>query len=556
MKCSQKQVLGISGIDSAREKRVFEVEERARRRIRGLFWILAALIAALGIRLFMIQIVGAFEYEAASGRQHAGNLGGIGFRGTIFDRTGEALTNRTDQYIYLVEKTKINKACERLLKAAGAEKINLDSRRYEAYRAGEYRRIQAERLKEGYGAFVFSTTAPFQEKQPAAHLIGYVNRMDNSGAFGLQRTYDSLLRSEQELVLSVDALGRALPGYGVRKEGKEAEGELVTTLDLKVQQQVEKAFSEQGEKGSVCVVDLETGGILAGASFPAFDPNRVGDYLDSERDELRNRLLQNAYPPGSVFKIIVAAAAIEGGFGDLDTEFFCSGAEELYGVKIRCAKEEGHGRLSLKEAFAKSCNCAFIQLGKKIGSQRLLETAKAFGVGERVLDILEEETGGILPGKGDLSGAGIGNFSIGQGRLEMTCLQVARMTGIIACGGADPGIYLVEDKTGSKGKKTQDQVISPMTAYKVGQMMEETVQRGTGRSLEYLAAGKSGSAQSFAGGQDVVHGWFTGYFPLVDPKYAVTVFVEEGGGASPAVAIFNQIAGLLDAPKKETIDDY
>lgn len=578
-----------------------------KRRIYFMFSIVFILMGLLAVRLYFIQVEGAYRYQSTYTNQHTGSLDGLGYRGTVYDRNGMAITNDQRQFIYLVEKTKLDdKALERL-EETGADRVTVDSRRYAAFASEEYDEGTAVFLEENYGGYVFSTVKQFSDDQLAAHLVGYLNRLDNSGAFGLERAFDSALYSDQGLYLVVDAVGRLLPGYGVERRGSNQGGSVWTTLDMKIQEAVEVAFKKTAERGSVVVMDVETGEILASASFPSFNPNDVAAAIEEGEDELINKALQSSYPPGSVFKIVIASAALEAGIADWNTVFTCTGGEELNGIRIKCSKEEGHGVIDLREAFSQSCNCAFIQLGKAMDEAYLLEVADRFGVGAAVLGILEEESEGVLPTLGDLQGAGIGNFSIGQGRLEMTCLQVCRMTAVIARGGRMPAVQLVsaasdgeekllyefsrdgmnwsqagEDEAietiagandeensdkGSNGALREEkndgeaalsrlkegQVISEATAKKVQRLMKQTVLTGTGKRIQYDAAGKTGSAQSSQSGEKVVHGWFTGFFPASDPKYAVTILVEKGGGASPAVTIFNDIAAALDCPEKPVL---
>ena len=515
------------------------------KRIHILFGIIILLFGLLGYRLYDIQINGIEEYQHTSVSQATVGLGGIGFRGTIYDRNGQALTNAEKSYIFLIEKTKIDENCKRLLADISAAHITIDNRRYSAYQGGIYDEEIVLTLKDQYDAFMFVSNNRYAEGQSAVHLIGYLNRMDNSGAFGLERSFDDLLKSDESLTLMVDASRKILPGYGVQRVGEPAKGTLTLTLDFNIQKKVEEAFEKSGLKGSVVVLDATTGDFLAGASYPTYDPSNVAEVIESGNDELINRIYQTSYPPGSVFKIIVAACALEEKIADLHTEFHCEGFSDVNGIIIKCSKEEGHGDITLEEAFAQSCNCAFIELGQELGSYKILAMAKKFGVGEKVLNILQEESEGILPNLSETAGAGIGNLSIGQGKLEMTCLQVAKMTQIVAAAGKSTGIRLITDPQLEEEELQKDPVISLITALKLKRMMSLVVEEGTARRITISAAGKTGSAQSSDGGKKVVHGWFTGFFPENNPKYVVTVLVESGRGASQSVTIFNEIAESL-----------
>ncbi|MDF3003443.1 MAG: peptidoglycan glycosyltransferase, partial [Bacillota bacterium] len=277
--------------------------------------------------------------------------------------------------------------------------------------------------------------------------------------------------------------------------------------------------------------------------------------LDSSNEEFRNKVTQSLYPPGSIFKIIVAAAALESGVVTEDSQFFCKGYEEINGIRINCSKEEGHGEINLRDAFAKSCNSAFIQIGQMTGAESIIEMAKAFGIGEKAFQDYVEEKTGTLPGEYDIQGAGIGNLSIGQGKLLITPAQATRVTSIIAAGGIDHGLSLIRGttengKTTYEKKRPSKRVLSKQTADFIAEMMVDTVNYGTANNLTgagIAIAGKTGSAEAASHGRMVVHGWFTGFFPVDDPEYVITVFVESGGsGRASAVPLFRQMAEYLN----------
>ncbi|MEL7657624.1 MAG: penicillin-binding transpeptidase domain-containing protein, partial [Bacillota bacterium] len=187
-------------------------------------------------------------------------------------------------------------------------------------------------------------------------------------------------------------------------------------------------------------------------------------------------------------KIIVAAAALEKGTVTEESKFICNGYEEINGIRINCSKEEGHGEITFRDAFAKSCNAAFIQLGAQTGGEEILEMAKAFGVGKKAFQNKMEEKIGTLPGTDEIQGAGIGNLSIGQGKVLITPAQAARITAIIAAGGIDNGLSIIKGTT--EGGKTSDikkdepaRIISRETSELIKEMMVDTVNYGTANNL-------------------------------------------------------------------------
>lgn len=505
-------------------------------RIKVIFAFFMLCFLALSLRLFFIQIAGVEDARTVYSSQYSSELRGISSRGDILDRNGEPLVNREDAYIILIDKTKFNDRAENFMKLLDAERISVDNRRYIGFKTENYQDKIIDHIKSEYGGYVFTSTERYTFPQPAAHVIGYCNRSDNRGTFGLERAFDSLLASEGELNLAVDGAGRILPGYGLTYDEHKSPEDVKTTLDYDIQVMAEEILAGYAEKGgAVIIADADTGGILCSASFPSYDPDNIEKARGSS---LINRAIQASYPPGSVFKIIVAAAAVEADIAEPDDIFHCSGSEDVFGVKIRCSKNEGHGDITFEEGFAKSCNCVFIQLGRKLGGERILEMAERFGLGEEILGILEEESPGLLPNRSQISGAGIGNLSIGQGETEITCIQAAQTAGVIACRGRNPGLYLTE---GDENPEKGDKILSVRTALTLRKMMCKVVDEGTGIRAGADSAGKSGSAQSYLSGNKVVHGWYTGFFPAENPEYIVAVFTESSGGASDSVKVFGEI---------------
>ncbi|MBF8984789.1 peptidoglycan glycosyltransferase [Lutibacter sp. B2] len=540
-------------------------------RVNILRVILIVIIVSLIGRLYYIQIVKGPElYQCAKNQSFKEIPNGIK-RGKIYDRHMNLLTNEyTTKYLVIfpqsfpitnnsieaikvLTKTEIDKklVATRPLKL---EIVNDDKK------ATEY-------VKTLKGAFVIDYNERYSKEQLATHTIGYLIRVDNVGASGLEKRYDEILKEDQDYRIGaiVDAQKRMILGKGYQKFEQESlkNGKnLVTTLDSNIQRIVEKEFDKSYKKGSVVVLDVKTGDVLAMVSRPNFDPNNVASYLKNNSKELYNKAIQIAYPPGSIFKIIVAAAALESNEIDENNEYDCIGYEEIEGTKIKCGsyKTGGHGKLNLKEAFSKSCNSYFIQLGEKIGGEKILEMAEKFGLGAKTNIELLEETNGNLATKDYVKGAGVGNISIGQGTIETTPMQIAKMTSIIANEGIDKGIHLIKKIVNNDGDNVQtfnnidgNRVISKETAKKIGEMMHSVVIEGTAKNIATKmsnSAGKTGSAESIKQGEKIVHAWFTGYFPYKEPKYIVTIFIEEGeAGGRVAAPLFEKIATRLKDPK-------
>lgn len=524
----------------------------------AVFFILV--LAALTVRLTDIQIMNYDEFASVTARQQRVKLEGADNRGTIFDRNMNPITGSDEDVIYIIEKGKLNQAAEEIFDGIGAQKVKNSSARYYVYRSRVFSKNAAYVLRRDFNVFMIKVARRYSEDQMAVHLIGYVNAKDGTGACGIEKDFDGILSKKQKAVYAfVDGKRRIIPGKGIYSTTENPDCGVVTTLDNKIQKKAEEILKDSGHQGSIIVNDAKTGEVLASASAPSFDPSQVEEYLTSNNKEFINKATQSQYPPGSIFKIIVAAAALEKGVVTPETCFTCNGMEEINGIQIKCSGgEEGHGVLTFRQAFAKSCNSSFIQLGKLTGGEEILRMAEKFGIGQKAMTSQTEEKTGVLPDISDIQGAGIGNLSIGQGKLLITPMQAARVTTIIASGGMDPGLSLIkgvmsDGKIKNSAVTVPKRVISYETAQKIKDMMVDTVNYGTANNLSedpdlkgIKIAGKTGSAEANYFGESTVHGWFTGFLPADDPAYVITVFVESGGsGRSSAVPLFRELAENL-----------
>ncbi len=548
-------------------------EEIRKVRLNVIFGVVLLLLSLFIYRIFNIQILEGKSYKEMAEEQHQYKINHMSSRGTIYDRNMVPLTNVDDTVLLFVDNKTIHEEnVHDILNFAeeGADILGtIGGTRYKILKVNNKDRKAMSNIFNNYPAYPFQVYNRYYEKQPAAHIIGYVNQWDNSGATGLEKSFENLLNiSQPKIYATVDGANNIIPGLGIYVEESKKNGWLITTLDIDLQRQVENILESYDVRGSVVVLDSDNGDILACANYPSYDPKRISEYLKSDNEEFFNRAVQVGYPPGSIFKIIVAAAALESGVADEENYFNCIGYEEINGVKIKCSAYEkgGHGELSLIEAFSRSCNSAFIQLGILTGSDEILKMSKKFGLGEKTGIPIEEEYKGNLPEADEVKGAGIGNLSVGQGELLITPLQAAKATAIIANKGIDKGVRLVK-KIGKPDGGTSEpviaqyeRVISRTTAAIVANMMEETVKSGTannvGKIYTWNTSGKTGSAQSIYKNKEVVHGWFTGFLPSENPHYIITVFVEDGkSGRQSAVPIYKDIADYLYKQESKTFSE-
>lgn len=529
--------------------------ENMSKRLKKIFIAIAVMMAALICRMAYIQIIGGEELAAATRIQSLISLEGSNTRGMIYDRNGERLVADTKRYIYIMKPEDVDDDAKELLRKIDAGRVNGDGQGYIVYSSEDYDKSTGKKLIEDHGAYILQASSRYSDEQTAAHFIGYVNSKDTSGAAGLELMYDDILSGyNRHLYAVADVKGNILPGRGliVTTDGEKdsyVDSGIRTTIDKEMQQAVEDIINKVEKNCAVVVLDCDSGGVTAMACTPGFDPNDVESYIDGKGDELINKATQGEYPPGSIFKIIVAAAALENGV-DPDLVMECRGGVALGGLDISCRTggDGGHGAISFEDAFAKSCNSFFIKLGQMTGADKIAEMAEAFCLGEKALDGYPQESSGHVMTESERQGDAIGNLSIGQGEMLVTPVQVARMTNIIAEGGIDRGVHiLVEDEP------DDHQVISEKTAFIIGNMMEKTVISGTAQGLDLVddsgeaeASVKTGTAEFVQDGSMGTHGWMTGYTPCREPEYVITVFVEGGAsGSGSAGPVFRDIIQYL-----------
>lgn len=414
------------------------------------------------------------------------------------------------------------------------------------------------------GLVLAPLTRRYSDRGFCAHLLGYTEQGSNGiGQTGLEKAYNNILQENAgsaELIAVVDARGKAIPGLlGKVQSAAPNKSAVVLTIDKRIQDVAEKAMDERVEKGAAVVIDIHSKEILAMVSRPNFDPYQISDVIEfDDRSPLTNRVL-SAYNPGSLFKILLGSAALEEGIVDLNEPFYCSGKYVFNDqVTMTCLKKEGHGQLTFSQAFAKSCNPTFIQVGLRLGRTRLLQYAEKF-------HLTDETIRGYDPGpmetyvKIEGGDAAMGNASLGQKGVMVSPLQIASLLATVADGGVWAAPSVVRYTLDSNGNKSiipggqPEQVMSPATAAKICALLENVVDEGTGRTAampEARVAGKTATAQTgrmLNENDEVLNTWFAGYFPAGQPRWAVVVMVEAGtSGAQTCAPIFQDISrGIL-----------
>lgn len=368
----------------------------------------------------------------------------------------------------------------------------------------------------------------------ATHLVGG----PEAGLIGHPANAVSSVPSLQTLAVPHDPDGQPLSGL-IRLTTISADAlprDLVTSIDGQIQSMVEQVMCRTMERGAVVVMDPTTGEVLAMASSPGYHPDSIAEIITTSHASapLINRAL-SFYPPGSVFKLLVAGAALEEGAIREDDHFFCPGYVDVGDVRIACTGF--HGEMVLEQAIMESCNAAFVDIGLRLGYTQWRRYAELLGIGSsRHLPVIEDQGQLDFPYQPPIYDGDLANLSIGQGRLLVTPLDIAILYSTIANGGAyhDPVVVLGRRAlNGTVVRQQQSKSEHRLWSYEVNlkllRALRMTVSSGTGKAADstlVAIAGKSGTAET--GKPGINHAWFAAMAPYEDPEIVVVVFVEDG----------------------------
>ena len=525
-------------------------------------WIFLSAAMLLVIYLGYLMLAGPLERvkSVAGSRQRSTEL--YSLKGTIYDRNLRPITNGTKCYYLLLDPRQFpREQAEAVAGLCGLETEQLLGR---LDKEGPFVLCSAERPKETAGMYVYEGVRRYGDV--ADHLVGYING-DLDGVTGLEKCYDSVLSyfgENKTLQYSVDGRNNPLLGLGmaVESDAHGSKNGVITTLDLTIQKALETAMDTYVERGAAVVLDIHSGEIRAMASRPDFDAEQVAKYLTSGQGELIDRAL-TAQTVGSVFKIVVAAAALEKDMGDFSFE--CGGGITVGDRTFTCPVAHGHGKQDLEGAFAESCNGYFIALGQLLGGETVMEMAKRLGFGES-MQIAKGlyASAGTLPDITGNSAKQLANFSIGQGDLMATPLQIARLAAVCGNGGyllspgCFQGFYVDRKIKSEQWMERSCRVVSAETAERLRQLCVATVEKGTGQAAMPAhggAGGKTSSAQTGVfteDGREVLNTYFAGFFPAEEPRFAIAVFAEDGiSGGKTCAPVFRQICQSVLSVKKD-----
>lgn len=378
----------------------------------------------------------------------------------------------------------------------------------------------------------------------ASQLIG-LTTIDGVGQAGLEQSLDRYLSGKAGRVLSqIDGKGRAL-GYGESAYVAAVNGGSVTlTIDASIQSFAEQAAREAMEVNHaravrVLAMDPATGEILAMVNKPDFDLNAPPrDDIDALTERLRNRTLADAYEPGSTFKVLTAASALDAGLVSVEEGFYCSGSVTVEGGRIRCWGKP-HGAETFAQALQNSCNPVFVEMGLRLGTERLYRYLDAFGIGQKTGVDIPGEAGGIVIPKRAVKRVDIARIGFGQS-VAVTPVQLLRAVCAAINGGSLMRPYVVRSISDAEGNviqrgeaKVEGHPIREETSATMRRLLEDVVALGGGKNAfipGYHVGGKTGTAQVYVDGvvsRDKHIGSFVGFAPANDPRIAVLLIVDE-----------------------------
>ena len=568
-------------------------ETQSTRRLRWLLWFLLLWVGAIFAKLISLQVWHHDELVKLAEQQQQKTVEIEAARGSIFDRTGQPLAKSLPAESICINPMKIPDA---------GVAADLLSRILDLKRTPLFDRISAAKLrKSGFLWVKRKVTAEEAERvrslrldwvefrpemrrfyphgQLAAHVLGSTGIVDpddviEHGNGGVEMSFDDELSGRPGLARVYNDV-RQNAYDSVVSRPPEPGTNLTLTLDPNLQYEAERslaaAISKSNAKtGSIIVLNPYTGDILAMANYPAYDPNGAALGVREIAGARSNLAVATPFEPGSVFKVITLAAALETTNLTPDTMINCgNGTINLFGRVIH--DHNRYASLSMADVLANSSNIGAIQIGLKVGDKKLYEYVRKFGFGRKTGIELPGESAGMLRRLSQWEPSSIGSVAMGH-EVGATSIQLALAGAIVANGGmrVKPRLILARQKSGGIEERTvpekPERVIQPETAIKMRQMMEGVVLHGTGKQAilrGYTSGGKTGSAQIYDfKAKAYTHHYnasFLGFAPVSNPQIviAVTLVGTSGGGAgyggAVAAPVFHNVATsalrMLDVPK-------
>lgn len=525
-----------------------------RRRVALFFLLLTILIGGLTVRLLYLQGYQNEHLAQQAEKQRTRLIPVEAKRGTIYDRNGVILAESISALsVYAIPAEIEDKAAaaDKLAAILGADKEKIAEKlaRHQAFvwvarrvDEADAEAVRALRM-EGVGVSEESKrTYPYGSD--GAHILGFAGA-DGQGLDGIELTMNRCLTGTGgHVAAEYDAGGHEIPYAQYRYEKPTAGEDVYLTIDMVLQQLAERELTRvigqtRAKGGSILLMEPNTGEILAMANRPTYDPNRFGEY---DASVWRNIAVANTYEPGSTFKVLTMAAALEERAVTVQDRFFDGGQIEVQGRHIHCWKHGGHGDVSFREVVEGSCNVGFVSVGLRLGAERFYPYLTAFGLGTATGIRLPGEAGGIVIPQRKAVPLNLATMAMGQS-IAVTPLQLIAAVSAAVNGGTWHTPRIVREIRDGNGVVTAScdteksrQVISERTSQQVRELLEGVVANGTGKNgmlVGYRVGGKTGTAQKVGDGGYMAGKYvasFVGFMPADAPKIVMLVVIDEPVG--------------------------
>lgn len=531
-----------------------------KKRILAVLLCISFIFCALVVRLFVLQIVNGSSLQLRATDQWTRDLAIVAPRGSIYDRTGSTLAVSYTTYNVYVRAREVTSPSRAATLLSQALELDFST----VYQKVSNRKVSEVLIKmqvDGETAEIIynykldgvylaeNSDRYYPNGNLLTQVLGFIS-VDNVGQTGVEAYYNDYLKgSDGYSYVQSDLQGKEIGGSLRYYYPASAGSNLTLTIDSKMQliveQTLEQIMEEQKAKGVAgMIMNAKTGEILALSNKPSFDLNDVPrDDLETLFDQSRVKLVTDIYEPGSTFKILTVAAALEAGVCSLDDTFYCPGYRIIDGVRIRCWRTIGHGNQTLAEAFSNSCNCCFMDLALRLGVDRFYEYMTKFGLGVKTGIDIAGEGSGMLMAKSLVKNVDLARMGFGHA-VALTPIQLLTAVAGIINGGTynQPRIL----KSVSKDSETTEfesttrtqNLVSAQTSAIVNSLLEGAENK-TGKYTfveGYNVGGKTGTAQKYSESGGIDQGKyissFIGTYPADNPEYLVFVMVDEPGAGA------------------------
>lgn len=531
-----------------------------KKRILAVLLCISFIFFALVVRLFVLQIVNGSSLQLRATDQWTRDLAIVAPRGSIYDRTASTLAVSYTTYNVYVRAREVTSPSRAATLLSQALELDFST----VYQKVSNRKVSEVLIKmqvDGETAEIIynykldgvylaeNSDRYYPNGNLLTQVLGFIS-VDNVGQTGVEAYYNDYLKgSDGYSYVQSDLQGKEIGGSLRYYYPASAGSNLTLTIDSKMQliveQTLEQIMEEQKAKGVAgMIMNAKTGEILALSNKPSFDLNDVPrDDLEALFDQSRVKLVTDIYEPGSTFKILTVAAALEAAVCSLDDTFYCPGYRIIDGVRIRCWRTIGHGNQTLAEAFSNSCNCCFMDLALRLGVDRFYEYMTKFGLGVKTGIDIAGEGSGMLMAKSLVKNVDLARMGFGHA-VALTPIQLLTAVACIINGGTynQPRILKSVSKDGETTEfesttRTQN-LVSAQTSAIVNSLLEGAENK-TGKYTfveGYNVGGKTGTAQKYSESGGIDQGKyissFIGTYPADNPEYLVFVMVDEPGAGA------------------------